>query len=114
MKIEDLEKQGLAEHDLEYQGYCYDCSTPVSVLIHVTKEGAIEIEGGAIYKAKQGSVYNTFLKCDACFKIDKVLHNVECEVYSRVVGYLRPVKQWNKGKKAEWGARKEFTNTKGS
>jgi len=24
------------------------------------------------------------------------------EVYSRVVGYLRPVSQWNKGKRAEW------------
>jgi hypothetical protein len=25
-----------------------------------------------------------------------------CEVYSRVVGFLSPVSQWNKGKKAEW------------
>ena len=25
-----------------------------------------------------------------------------CEVYSRIVGYLRPVKQWNKGKKSEY------------
>jgi anaerobic ribonucleoside-triphosphate reductase len=24
------------------------------------------------------------------------------EVYSRVVGYIRPVAQWNKGKQAEW------------
>lgn len=31
-----------------------------------------------------------------------------CEVYSRVVGYLRPVKQWNKGKKAEWADRVSF------
>lgn len=31
-----------------------------------------------------------------------------CEVYSRVVGYLRPVRQWNKGKQAEWADRKEF------
>ncbi len=29
-----------------------------------------------------------------------------CEVYSRVVGYLRPVKQWNDGKKAEFAIRK--------
>ena len=26
----------------------------------------------------------------------------ECEVYTRIVGYLRPVEQWNKGKKAEY------------
>jgi len=31
-----------------------------------------------------------------------------CEVYSRVVGYLRPVKQWNKGKQAEFIQRKVF------
>jgi len=30
------------------------------------------------------------------------------EVYSRVVGYIRPVEQWNKGKQAEFGDRKEF------
>ena len=31
-----------------------------------------------------------------------------CEVYSRVVGYIRPVQQWNKGKKQEFADRKEF------
>lgn len=30
------------------------------------------------------------------------------EVYSRVVGYLRPVRQWNDGKQAEFGMRKMF------
>jgi len=30
------------------------------------------------------------------------------EVYSRVVGYLRPVKQWNEGKQAEYGNRRNF------
>lgn len=32
----------------------------------------------------------------------------ETEVYSRVVGYLRPVKQWNKGKQTEFCMRKNF------
>jgi len=32
----------------------------------------------------------------------------ECEVYSRVVGYLRPVKQWNDGKQEEFLTRKTF------
>ena len=32
----------------------------------------------------------------------------ETEVYSRVVGYLRPVKQWNNGKQAEYSDRKFF------
>ena len=31
-----------------------------------------------------------------------------CEVYSRVVGYMRPVKQWNPGKRAEFAMRLVF------
>jgi anaerobic ribonucleoside-triphosphate reductase len=31
-----------------------------------------------------------------------------CEVYSRVVGYLRPVDQWNDGKQAEFAIRRTF------
>jgi len=30
------------------------------------------------------------------------------EIYSRVVGYLRPVDQWNHGKQAEFNIRKTF------
>jgi len=33
---------------------------------------------------------------------------LECEVYSRVVGYLRPVSHWNEGKQAEFNLRKTF------
>lgn len=36
-------------------------------------------------------------KCDA-----------ECEVYSRIVGYMRPVRQWNAGKQQEFHDRKLF------
>ncbi len=32
----------------------------------------------------------------------------EAEVYSRVVGYLRPVKQWNAGKRAEFALRTRY------
>jgi len=31
-----------------------------------------------------------------------------CEVYSRVVGYFRPLRNWNKGKKEEFNNREEF------
>jgi ribonucleoside-triphosphate reductase len=31
-----------------------------------------------------------------------------CEVYSRCVGYLRPVNQWNLGKQQEYKDRKVF------
>lgn len=33
------------------------------------------------------------------------------EVYSRIVGYYRPVSNWNKGKLEEFGIRKTFSNT---
>ncbi len=39
-------------------------------------------------------------KCDTC--------DAETEVYSRVVGYLRPVGQWNNGKQTEFCMRKTF------
>jgi len=32
----------------------------------------------------------------------------KCEVYSRVVGYLRPVNNWNVGKQEEFKDREEF------
>ena len=35
-------------------------------------------------------------------------NRTRCEVYSRVVGYLRPVEQWNDGKRAEFGDKVVF------
>ncbi len=35
-----------------------------------------------------------------------------CEVYSRIVGYLRPVGQWNVGKKEEFKDRKTYDKTR--
>jgi hypothetical protein len=31
-----------------------------------------------------------------------------CEIFSRIVGYMRPVAGWNKGKQAEFKDRKPF------
>jgi len=114
MKIDDLKEQ-LKEGDIEYHGICHDCKCSVAVTAKVAEDGAITIEGGAIYKVKQGEEKLLFFKCDECFGKDRVLRNWKrTEVYSRVVGYYRPVKQWNKGKKAEYEMRKEFINTKGA
>jgi hypothetical protein len=33
---------------------------------------------------------------------------VPCEVYSRIVGYLRPVQDWNEGKQQEFTERKVY------
>ena len=32
----------------------------------------------------------------------------ECQVFSRVCGYYRPVSNWNRGKQEEFKERKEF------
>jgi len=39
-------------------------------------------------------------KCPTC--------DAECEVWSRIMGYHRPVSQWNHGKKSEYVERKEY------
>jgi hypothetical protein len=33
---------------------------------------------------------------------------VPCEVYSRIVGYVRPVRNWNTGKKQEFAERQTY------
>ena len=33
---------------------------------------------------------------------------VPCEVYSRIVGYLRPVQDWNEGKQQEFAERSVY------
>jgi len=95
---------------MTFNGFCHDCDAPVEVLCSVNK-GEIVISGGAMYNPIMGTppIEHTFFKCDACFKNDKTLRNfVPCEIFSRVVGYLRPVEQWNIGKKEEFKQRKEY------
>jgi ribonucleoside-triphosphate reductase len=52
-----------------------------------------------------GYIAGEHKNCPLCIKENK---KTECEVYSRVVGYLRPVNQWNKGKQQEFSDRKTF------
>jgi anaerobic ribonucleoside-triphosphate reductase len=39
---------------------------------------------------------------------EKTVKKVVCEVYSRIVGYLRPIQNWNKGKQQEFQERKTY------
>ncbi len=50
-----------------------------------------------------GYVAGEHFKCPDCGK--------DCEVYSRIVGYLRPVSQWNSGKRQEYKDRVLFRIT---
>lgn len=45
---------------------------------------------------------------------DNVEIKVPCEVYSRIVGYLRPVQAWNEGKRQEFSERQTFELPKAS
>jgi len=38
--------------------------------------------------------------------------NEKCEVFSRVVGYYRPVRNWHDGKKEEFRQRKTYSESK--
>jgi hypothetical protein len=90
---------------LSWSGHCQDCQAEVEVTATAQSDG-IHIAGGAVYEPTEGRF---FLKCDTCHRKDSVLRNFQdCEVYSRVVGYLRPVAQWNDGKQAEFSLRKTF------
>lgn len=50
--------------------------------------------------------------CEKC-NTEKIAVCPECgkpvEVYSRVVGYLRPISTWNDGKREEFRRRREFS-----
>ena len=48
-----------------------------------------------------GRIAGEHFACPQCGK--------EAEVYSRIVGYYRPVQNWNKGKKAEFSDRHEYS-----
>lgn len=109
MQIEEILKQLETTERIEYKGKCHDCDIDVRVSIHKDDKGAITIKGGAVYDPVIGDINRLFFKCDECFQKDKQLRNWNpCEIYSRVVGYIRPISNWNKGKIEEFKQRKEF------
>jgi ribonucleoside-triphosphate reductase len=82
--------------------FCHDCGKKIEI-----KGENIE-NGLQLFYDDQGKKIGIF-KCNDCYGKNKSLADFrECEVYSRIVGYLRPVSQWNKGKKQEYGERKEY------
>lgn len=94
--------------------FCRDCA---KVLETKGKEDGndLGIVGGKLLKYKihdngNADDYIYIFKCDECFAKDPSLKDYQkCEVYSRVVGYIRPVNQWHRGKQQEYGERKPFS-----
>ena len=54
---------------------------------------------------EHGYIFGEHKHCPKCAEIDQT---TKCEVFSRIVGYIRPVDQWNDGKQEEFKERKLF------
>ena len=66
---------------------------------------------GFLLKYKDGEDIVEVVKCESCYNQNLSLNRFRnCEVYSRVVGYVRPVRQWNVGKRREFGDRECYKN----
>lgn len=87
--------------------YCYDCKKEIEI------KGK-EIKNGVLLTYDDDGEKISVFKCNECFKKSSALTNFkECEIYSRVVGYIRPVKQWHVGKRQEYKDRKEYKQPQG-
>jgi len=81
---------------------CHDCKK----IIELDGE---EIIDGVQLVYDDGGEKIEVIKCQSCYDKNQNLTNYQkCEVYSRIVGYLRPVQQWNVGKREEFKERKNF------
>jgi hypothetical protein len=104
-RLHELFEENPGKATLCFTGACHDCGAEVNVSVALSAEG-FTISGGALYEPEPGRFSR---KCEACYDRSPELKNFRrCEVYSRVVGYLRPVVQWNEGKQAEFSERKAF------
>lgn len=84
------------------QRHCHDCKKDIEI-----KDK--DIKNGVLLKYENDGEKIKIFKCNECFEKNSALTNFrECEVYSRVVGYLRPVQQWHIGKKQEYKERQEY------
>jgi len=78
--------------------FCHDCGKEL-----------FEGEPVAPYSAEINGDTVEYFKCEDCFDKDPILRNYQpCEVYTRVVGYLRPVSNMNEAKRREVEDRKMF------
>ena len=86
----------------EEKAKCHDCGAEIDFQDKL-------IKNGVMLSYEDGGEKLTIFKCLDCYAKSPSLTNFrECEVYSRIVGYLRPIQQWNEGKKQEFKERKEY------
>jgi len=101
-KVYKSEKQASEALHGEEKAECFDCNCEINVDEEEIKNGSL-----LAYEDEQKEFF--VFKCNDCFSKNEGLEDYkQCEVYSRIVGYLRPIKQWNEGKKQEYKERKEY------
>jgi Zn finger protein HypA/HybF involved in hydrogenase expression len=81
---------------------CFDCGCEIVI-------DGDEIKNGSLLSYDENGKEIFVFKCEKCLSKNSGLEDYKsCEVYSRIVGYLRPVQQWNAGKRQEYYERKEY------
>jgi hypothetical protein len=91
---------------IEVKGKCQKCKCAVELLVFAG-EDEISGNGGIIVGDSYGS--KPQFKCTKCLGEDNgMISPTKCEVFTRVCGYLRPVDNFNKGKKAEFRERVNY------
>lgn len=111
MKQKDLETLFEKEKalSLEWPGFCHDCQCETKVIAAKSEDG-LSVTGGAIYSTNLQGETSYFIKCEKCYEKDPTLRNFQpTEVYTRCIGYIRPVGQMNGAKIAEVGMRVPYT-----
>ena len=82
--------------------FCHDCKKGIEVKNE-------ELQNGTVLVFDDNGEKINIVKCNDCYDKNPTLNNFrKCEVYSRVVGYIRPVAQWNEGKQEEYKDRKMY------
>lgn len=96
-----MEEEKQEKNNLEMK--CYDCDCRIRI-----KDD--EVLGGKMLVYDIGDKEKvSVVKCDKCYEKNPTLTNYKrCEVYSRIVGYIRPVQQWNTGKQLEFKERVNY------
>jgi len=93
------------DRSMVLKGKCHDCHADVSIGISLDSNKRVVADGPFWHIEGVGD----FTKCLGCFEKDDTLRNFRpCEVFTRVVGYMRPVSQFNLGKKEEYKERVSF------
>lgn len=107
MKLDDMNEK-LKNGPAEFTGQCCNCEADVLIRAEISGMNLL-VEGGAMFRPP--SHWNCpdeyLFKCQKCFEQMPKFYP-KTEIYSRCVGYYRPVSNWNDGKKAEFGIRKTY------